>query len=269
MSDGRAARPVTGNSVMPPFGVTRADLLRLGEPDVAVRTFRHAGGSAVAGRNGEVGDHAGGRDAADLVGGGDGEPDVAVRARRDVAGIGGDGVHLDRPRRRDAADRRGVELNEPEVAVGAGGDRADARGGAGNRKLGHRARGRDAPDLVVDRFAEPEIAVAPAAMPYGIAGEQRHGERGDRALTAGTGGARACPRVPPRTRPRRHRSRRRRPPALAPAVPPNPLAPPGRRLPLPPGAPSASSRAGRAPAARPAAHDRREDSEHATLASPA
>ena len=76
-----------GNSVTAPAGVIRPILpTGFGEPEVAVRAGRDAGGSAAGRGDRELGDDAGGGDPADLVASGLGEPEVAVGAGRDAVG---------------------------------------------------------------------------------------------------------------------------------------------------------------------------------------
>src|ERR1019366_3697662 len=125
--------------------------------------------AAVAGGNREF-DHAmpAWRDFHDPVGVIFGEPDVAVRTRRDPDGLAvlaggcifGDGaVH--------GADRGdmavvvtvAVVLGEPQIAVGARGDAGRSAIGRGDEKFGDRAASRDLADLVITQFGEPDISV--------------------------------------------------------------------------------------------------------------
>src|SRR5207245_2882122 len=108
------------------------DLVRgvpFGEPEIAVRTARHAEGTieepAVRRRDRELGEGTGRADPPDPVGVALAEPEIAVGAGGDEARMAGwrpDGKFEDRTGRGDAPDPVAVELGDPEVAVRPSGD---------------------------------------------------------------------------------------------------------------------------------------------------
>ena len=162
----RARGPLSGvgmgYSVIDALRRDLADLpaAELPEPDVAVGTEGDGARERVRRRDGELGDHAGRRDAPHPVAGVLRKPEVAVGPEGDDPGravgvrerkLGQAGAV-----RLHAADAIPGAFGKPDGAVLSKGDRGRAAAGVGQRKLGHGA---------VGRSAEPHPAGASAAAP--------------------------------------------------------------------------------------------------------
>ena len=120
-------------------------------------------GAEVLEPNRELADHAGGRDPADLAGGGLGEPEVAIRAGGNPPG--GRQGRGDRKRREAGAvcthprDLAGTRIGDPEIAVRADHDILGP-GPLAERKRSDRGRaGHDLTECVVTILREPDGAV--------------------------------------------------------------------------------------------------------------
>lgn len=91
-----------------------------------------------------------------------GEPEVVVRAGRDIecsARSGWNGELRDAACRCDTGDLVGALLDEPDVAVGSRCNRPRTRLGGRNTQFREDAAGRVVPDLVASQFGEPQFVV--------------------------------------------------------------------------------------------------------------
>ena len=177
---------ISYSAIITPFSIHSTDLVSeiFSEPKIAVGADRDAARRGIRCRNGELGDRAVARDAAERVGAGFDEPDAAIGMKRHRArlavgrGMGNSVTAPSSVMRRDAAACR-LRLNQsaPSRTTMESGRLPGVMPAPNSTDA---AVGRDARDAIDLAFGKPDIAVRPERDAVGRGFRRRQRELGDR-----------------------------------------------------------------------------------------